>query len=473
MAAVAHTDPSRIHLPRAAVVAALGAECVGGPLPEAFVGVGTDTRALSAGVLFFALRGERFDAHDFVAEALRAGAGAVVVDHVVDGVGGPQLVVPDTLQALGGLAAWYRRRQPMRVVAITGSNGKTTTKEMIAAICDVAYASKPQPAVLKTEGNLNNLIGLPLTVLRACGVEEVGVLEMGMNQPGEIARMTEIAAPDFAIVTNVGAAHLEKLGSLAGVAAAKGELYAGLPPHAVIAVNLQDPWVQRIAAPFGGRRVTYGEGGQVRAAHVVDLGVDGLGFELCIEGERAPVRLPLAGVHNVLNALGAAAMAHAMGVSLPHIVAGLARVAGAPMRMQVLRLAHVTVINDAYNANPSSMTAALQALQRLPGRPVAVLGGMWELGAESERAHRELGERAAALGVVELVAVGAGAAAIADGARGAGMPATAVRVCADAASAVPVVRDIVRAGDVVLVKGSRGERMEQIVRGLEDAGGAR
>jgi len=471
MYATAWTETAQMRLTVADIVAATGASLPAGCTPlAAFSGVGTDSRTLDPGELFVALRGEHFDGHEFVAAALAGGAEAALVDCVVPGVDGSRLlVVGDTLRALGDLAALMRRRSSMRVVAVTGSNGKTTTKEMIAAICE--HACAPRHKVLKTQGNLNNLIGLPLTLLRADGDEAVGVLELGMNQPGEIARLTEIARPDFAVVTNVGHAHLERLGSLAGVAEEKGELYAGLPNDAVIAVNQDDEWVVRIAARFRGRRVTFGRDGDVQAAAVRNFGVDGMGFDLVIDDERRPVRLPFVGVHNVANALAAAALAHAMGIGLDAIVAGLSRRSAAQMRMQVIRLANgVTVINDAYNANPESTEAALRAVQLLPGRSVAVLGDMWELGSGGRRAHREIGARVASLGFDELFVVGALADEIEAGALEVGMPAAHVHVLASNAAAAEAVRAAWRGGDVVLVKGSRGMRMEEIVCALEDAG---
>ncbi len=436
----------------------------------AIAGVTTDSRDAVAGTLFVALRGQRFDAHDFVADVMAAGAGAVLVERRIAGVDARrQLVVGDTLRALGDLAAFVRRRSSMRVVAITGSNGKTTTKEMIAAICE-EFCGSPDK-VLKTRGNLNNLIGLPLTVLRAVGDEVVGVLEMGMNQPGEIARMAEIARPDFAVVTNVGHAHLEGLGSLAGVAEAKGELYAGLPNDSVIVVNLDDEWVRRIAQKFAGRRVTYGSGGDVAAHAVRDFGVDGVGFDLVVAGEKRTVRLPHLGAHNVANALAAAAVAHAMGIGIDVVAAGLSRRTAPAMRMQVVRLGNgTTIINDAYNANPESTDAALQAVRRLPGRSVAVLGDMWELGAEGRRVHREIGARAATLGFAVVVAAGDFAEEMCAGAVAAGLDPAAARPCATAAEAAAAVAGLWRSGDVILVKGSRGMRMEAAVAALEEAG---
>ncbi len=452
------------------VIAATGARKAGSVDDAiAFEAVSTDSRRDPSGALFVALRGERFDGHDFVPRALQENAVAVLVERVIGGTeidsGARQLIVPDTVRALGDLAAYVRRRLSTRVVGITGSNGKTTTKEMVAAICVAACGSRDK--VLKTEGNLNNLIGLPLTLLKAVGNEEVGVLEMGMNQPGEIARMTEIAQPDFAVVTNVGRAHLERLGSLAGVAAAKGELYAGLPNESAIAVNLEDDWVRRIAEPFRGRRVTYGSGGDVRAESVRDQGLDGIEFDLVIANDRRGVRLPHVGAHNVSNALAAAAVTHAMGIPIDEIATGLGAPPVAAMRMQVFRLeSGVTVINDAYNANPDSTEAALRATRRLPGRSVVVLGDMWELGDGSGGAHREVGARAAALGIDELFAVGAHAEDTCAGARSAGMDASHAHAFASVDALADALLASRRPGDVMLVKGSRGMRMEEVVRRL-------
>jgi len=446
-----------------------------GPLPvTAFPSIATDSRRVDPGALFVALRGEHHDAHTYVAEALRSGAAAALVERVPDGMATDRLIrVADTLHALGDLAAWTRRQLPeLRVVAVTGSNGKTTTKELIAGVCAAAAFPPPYTRVLKTDGNFNNLIGLPLTLLRLQGDEAVAILEMGMNRPGEIARLTEIAAPTYALITNVGAAHLEGVGgTIAGVAAAKGELFAGLAADAVIAVNADDEWVCRVAAPFRGRKVTFGRDGDVRATAIVDLGLDGLAFDLVIGGRAAKVRLRLVGPHNVMNALAAAAIGHAMELPLELIAHGLQSTLPPAQRMQVVRLANgVTLINDAYNANPSSVEAALVALRRMPGRSVVVLGDMWELGDESRRAHHEVGERAASLAVRQVFLLGTHAATVAAGARAGGMAADAIHVCGSHAEVAEAVVARWQPGDNVLVKGSHGMRMEEVVRLLEGAG---
>jgi UDP-N-acetylmuramoyl-tripeptide--D-alanyl-D-alanine ligase len=449
-----------------------------------FETISTDSRQVPLGALFIALRGERHDGHKYAAEAVRKGAAGVLAERFPAGVEPRRvLLVGDTLRALGDLAAYTRRRQPLRVVAITGSNGKTTTKEMVASICERAVFPPPSGGVLKTQGNLNNLIGLPLTLLRLGGGEAVAVLEMGMNAVGEIARLTEIAGPDIGVVTNVGPAHLEGLGSIAGVAAAKGELFANLSPQGMIAVNMEDEWVVRIASSFPGRRIEFGRGREVEARSVRDLGLDGVELDLHVAGESTRVLLSMPGVHNVTNALAAAAVTHGLGVGLETIRAGLEEARLPSMRMQVVRLANgVTLVNDAYNANPASMAAALRAVTARPGRAIAALGEMRELGAESAALHRQIGRLASELGVAVVVAVGPGSTAIAEGAREKATPSTAVHTCPDAAAAARLITGLWRSGDVVLAKGSRGAddedavktygaRMAEVVARLADAGG--
>jgi len=288
---------------------------------------------------------------------------------------------------------------------------------------------------------------------------------MGMNAPGEIARLTEIADPDVGVVTNVGAAHLEGLGSVAGVAAAKGELFAGMRRDATIVVNTEDEWVVRVAGAFGGRRVEFGPGCEVAATAVRDFGFDGLGFELEVAGRKATVRLRMCGRHNVSNALAAAATAHALGIDFETVCRGLAE-AGAPgMRMEVTRLGNgVTVVNDGYNANPASMEAALRAAARQPGRLIAVLGEMRELGVQGPALHRAIGRLAAELGCAAVGAVGDGADEIAAGAHDGGIDAAQVLVRGDPATVAVAVIGLWQSGDVVLLKGSRGADTEEAVR---------
>ena len=445
------------------IVAATAAQVRQRGAAASFSAISTDTRALPAGALFVALRGERHDAHAFAADAAAAGARGVLVEREVTVARDVTvLTVLDTLRALQELAASLRRRCAARVVAITGSNGKTTTKEMLAAI--LAAASAPDD-VLKTHGNLNNLIGVPLTLLRLSGEERWAVIEMGMNAPGEIARLTEIADPDVGVITNVAAAHLEGVGTLDGVAHAKGELYERMRRDAVAVANADDARVAALAARFSGRVVRFGAGTEVDAMHVECDATGAAAFDLCIGGKTARVRLPMSGRHNVANALAAAAAAHALGVDLDAIRRGLEAVAPLGNRMRRITLPNgATIVNDSYNANPASVAAGLRSLRDAAAqRRIAVLGDMLELGAASAALHREVGRLAGELGIDALYLCGDFAGETAAGARQT-MPGDAVHVAASHQAIAAQLADAIRAGDWVLVKGSRGQRMEEVVR---------
>ena len=434
-----------------------------------FPGVTTDSRALAAGELFVAIRGDTHDGHGFAGDAARRGAGAVVVERPLgDSAGCGVILVRDTLAALGNLAAFHRRRRRPRVVAITGSNGKTTTKEMLAAILERALGAG---RVLRTTGTQNNLVGLPLTLLRLADDDAVAVVELGMNGPGEIWRLAEIAEPDVGVITCVAPAHLERLGSLHGVAEAKAELYRRLRPSATAVVNADDPLVAAAADAFPGRKVPFGTlaGLPVAAAGIVDRGLEGIDFRLVLERREAPVRLAVPGRHNVTNALAAAAAAHVLGVELELVRAGLEAFQPPGMRMEVTQLpTGVTVLNDAYNANPASMAAALRTLATSRGRRrLAVLGEMRELGTEAARAHRELGTTAAAANLDALFLLGEHAEEVRAGADAAGMPADRIIVTHSHDDLAARLGAQCRPGDLVLLKGSRGAAMEEVLRRLE------
>jgi UDP-N-acetylmuramoyl-tripeptide--D-alanyl-D-alanine ligase len=439
-----------------------------------YCGVSTDTRKLRAGEIFVALQGPNHDGHRFIGEAIDRGAAAVVVQRGLpslppaqpsSGVPAAIVEVEDTLRALGDLASHDRRRLGLTVAAITGSNGKTTTKEMIAAILAPSIGAD---RLLCTVGTENNLIGLPLTLLRASGRERIAVLEMGMNAPGEIWRLAEIAAPDVGVVTTVAPAHIEGLGDIDGVARAKGELYRQMRPSATAIVNADDARVCEIAQCFPGRRLAFGAGAAVAAEAITSHGVEGVAFTLVIEGRTRSLRLPLPGRHNVTNALAAAAVCHALGTSLDDIATGLERLPRLSMRMEIERLpGAVTVINDAYNANPASVRSALALLgDTVAQGRIAVLGEMRELGSASAAAHRDVGRLAADHGVTLLVTMGPQAEEMRAGAIEAGMDAAAVVAVDTHAEAARHVRERVRPGDFVLLKGSRGARMEEVLAHL-------
>ena len=435
-----------------------------GTAPD-FVRVATDTRLLTGGELFVALRGERYDAHRFVGDAVAAGATGLVVEHAVelaDQIDVTILQVPDTLRALQDLAADLRHRVAPCVLAITGSNGKTTTKEMLATILETAGG---RASVLKTHGNLNNLIGVPLTLLGLAGHERHAVIEMGTNAPGEIRRLTEIADPDVGVITNVGLAHLEGLGSIEGVARAKGELFAHMRPTATAVANAEDPHVAALGDAFPGRVVRFGAGTEVAADQVTCDARGAASFRLHLGSTPVDVQLQVPGRHNVMNALAAAAAAWVVGVDPEAIRAGLRATVPVGSRMRVVALASgVTVVDDSYNANPASMAAALRSLAAAPAtRRIAVLGDMLELGAASVEQHRAVGQLAGALGLTALHLFGDFARETAAGAA-ASMAAAAIHVTSSHAVIAEALAADARAGDWVLVKGSRGQRMEEVVR---------
>lgn len=438
-------------------------------------GVSTDSRRVEKDGVFVALRGESRDGHAFVSEAVRRGGACVVVERDARGSKGASVIrVRDTLRALGDIAHFRREKLAPRVLAITGSNGKTTTKEMVFSILQRArMEDRPlRGKVLKTEGNYNNLVGLPLTLLRLRGNERAAVVELGTNRPGEIRRLTAIADPDVALITSVAPAHLAGLGTVAGVAREKGAIFRGLNRQGTAVVNLDDSRVVRQSRSFEGRVVTYGAGGFVRGEDAQMLAGGRLRFNLRVGRRREPVRLRLCGMHNVRNAVGAAAMAHAFGADVAAIRQGLEAVRPAPMRMQVERWAGIGVINDAYNANPASMEAALATLKTIPGRGrrIAVLGDMREMGTDEAACHREIGAVAAGCGLDALYLLGRFARDTLQGAVGSGMDPAAVRVARSHRKLGSALRAEVRKGDWLLVKGSRGAAMEKVLAAMKDEG---
>ena len=419
----------------------------------------TDSAKAKKGSVFVALKGERLDGHRFVGDAVRRGAACVIAHRALPrlAVGNATVVrVADTLRALGGLAHFRRHKFAPKVLAITGSNGKTTTKEMLAAILEEASLNG-QPLrgkVLKTEGNFNNLVGLPLTLLRLRKPDKVAVVELGTNCPGEIQRLAEIADADLAMITSVAAAHLEGLRSLAGVAREKGALYRSVRAGGAIAVNLDDPWVSRLGARFKGKKFTYGVRGQLRAQNVTLRNAKGVAFTLRAGPRRCQVRLNYLGQHNVANALGAATLAVAAGASLAAVRRGLAKAKPYAMRMQIDNWRGIVIVNDAYNANPASMQAALNALAEIPshGRKVAVLGDMFELGRHSRRQHWELGQAAAKAKLDQLYLLGPQANAVRRGALSSGMAAAKIMIGKDHGDIATQLRARVHAGDWLLIK---------------------
>jgi len=436
------------------------ARAVSGSLEGAdvpFSGVTTDSRSVGAGDLFVALQGERFDGHQFVAEAVRRGAAAAFTARRVElDVPLAQVVVPDTRFALGQLAASWRARFAIPLVALTGSNGKTTVKEMLAAI--LAAHEPAEDAVLATAGNLNNDIGMPLTLLRLRGRHRYAVIEMGMNHAGEIDYLTRIAKPTVALVNNAQRAHVGILGSLGAIAYAKGEIYAGLGPEGTAVVNADDKYADYWKGLNPGRRiVTFGfaAGADVRAER------DAEAWRFAVPGGSFDVKLRVAGEHNVRNALAACAAAHALGVPSEAMEKALAVFTGVPGRLQRRRApSGAVVIDDSYNANPESMQAALDVLAAEPGRRVFVMGDMGELGSLSAALHAEVGEHARRAGIDILLATGEASRHAVDVFGPGGHHYDSVEQLQAAASAEA------RAGTTLLVKGSRFMRMERVADAL-------
>ena len=433
-------------------------------------GAAVDSRRVLPGQLFVALPGERTDGHEYIAEAVASGATCVLVTRAL---GDEQLGrladvtvirVADGLAALAALAAAWRRRFDVLAVGVTGSVAKSSTKEAIATV----LATKR--TVLKSEGNENNEIGVPLTVLRLRREHQVAVLEMGMYVGGEIAHLARVARPAIGVVTAVRPIHLSRAGSIEVIEAGKAELVEALPADGLAVLNADDPRVRRMVSRTAARAVTYGFAphADVRADGIVSRGLDGMAFELVAGIERRPVSLPRLGRHAVHNALAAAAVALEAGLRIDEVADGLARPWALPHRSAVLRLDGLVILDDCYNAGPDSMAAALDTLAELPGRHVAVLGQMAELGELAEVAHAAVGRQAAPV-VDILVVVGATSETLAAAALAAGLDAARVVRVPDATAALEALVGLLRRGDVVLVKASRSEGLERVVDGLAEA----
>jgi UDP-N-acetylmuramoyl-tripeptide--D-alanyl-D-alanine ligase len=456
------------------VLRATGGRLFQGERNQFFHGVSTDSRMVAEGELFIALKGSRFDGHHYALEALGKKAGGVVIeeDKVRDirwNGYRPRAViaVKDTLRALGDLAQERRRKYGTPVVALTGSNGKTTTKEMITACLETTLP------ILKTTGNLNNLIGLPLTLLKLTEKEKVMILEMGMNVPGEIRRLTEIAEPDVGLITNIEKVHIEGLGSLEKLKEEKGELFRRMKRDGTILVNQDDPRVLDLANEFPGQKITFGVGhdGDVMAREIRFRGSEGISFTLISGREKMEISLPLLGRHFVPNALCAIAVTRYFSIELKKAKEALEHFKPFPMRMEIIHLeGGKTLINDAYNANPQSMALALETLAEVKGkgRAIAVLGDMLELGDFTEEAHRELGEKVGRLSIDLLITLGEESPIVAESAIRHGLTRQRAWVVGSHSEAVSILRRMIQKGDWILVKGSRKMAMEKIVEGLTE-----
>lgn len=441
--------------------ASCGGRLVGADGP--YAGVSTDTRTIKRGELFVALRGPRFNANEFVTAAHAAGAAAAVCE-AEQSVALPQIIVPDTQRALVAAARAWRERFTIPVIGVAGSNGKTTVKEMTAAILSAAGAC------LATRGNLNNHIGVPLTLFRLDGSERFAVIEMGANRAGDVAELVAIARPTVGLITNAGAEHLEGFGSLEGVARAEGEMVAGLAADATAVINADDPFATLWRGMTQARVRTFGLDAPAdftAEALQTEVGSSGFvtRFDLRSPLGRIPIALNLGGRHNVLNALCAAAAATAAGASLAHVAAGLATMGAVPGRLQFKTTRNgAIVVDDSYNANPSSMRAAIDVLATIRGRRWLVAGDMAELGAFAGDSHREIGTYARAHGVERLFAIGS-LTPLAIEAFGPG-----AQWFADADALARAVEAELTSDVVLLVKGSRVNKLERVVDAIAGNG---
>lgn len=436
-----------------------------GLLTVPVTGVSTDSRMVLPEQAFFALKGPSFDGHDFVKDVFGKGATVAVVEAGRDfqGLAHSHTVIEvnDTLKALGDVAAYVRGLYRIPVIAVSGSAGKTTTKEMIAAILRVSKR------VLKTEGNKNNLIGLPLTIFGLDESYDAAVLELGISEMWEMKRLVEIARPKIGLITNIGRGHLKTLGSLDGVARAKGPLFTSLGPNGIRIVNIDDPWVLRIAEGLNDT-ITYSatKNADVRAVDYKASGDFGaIEATYDVRGKRVTVKINSPGLTSVLNGAAAIAATLPLGVSLEEIKEGLSSFSPVHGRMEVFKVNGLTVLDDTYNANPESMSAALKTLEKAGGRKIAVLGDMLELGDASGNEHRSIGRLTGTLGIDVVIAIGEWSKELAEAALSAGVK-TGLGF-KDKKDAITVLKSVLREGDSVLVKGSRGIRLEEVVEGIK------
>jgi UDP-N-acetylmuramoyl-tripeptide--D-alanyl-D-alanine ligase len=439
----------------------------GDPAEQPATGYSIDTRTLKPGDLFFAVRGERYDAHDFVPAALQRGARAAVVSRDADLSAMPGthalLIVDDPLVALQMLATAVRRHWNKRVIGVTGSAGKTTTKEAVAEVLGTRFA------VLRSQGNLNNEFGLPLQLLKLEPEHEIAVVEMGMSHLGEIAALARIAHPDWGIVTNVGSAHAQNFpDGIAGIARAKYELVQSLPPNGVAFLNCDDLYVSQFGRDFHGRSIYFGSGpcADPRASNIEGLGAEGMRFQVTAGEEQATVKLALLGSHNMWNAMAAIAAGLEAGIPLADCALAAGRLRPPDKRGEMLRIGGATVINDCYNSNPEALKSMIATLASMPAkRRILVAGAMLELGPESAALHRECGKAAGESGIDVVVGVRGDAQHLVEAARDAGALAIFL---ASPQEAGQWLKAELRDGDAVLLKASRGVGLEQALRPFQE-----
>ena len=431
-------------------------------LQQEVKGVELDSRKLQEGYLFIATKGERVDGHSFIPQAFEKGCYAVVCEKLPENAAGPCIVVEDSFKALQDIAAYYREQLCVKVVGITGSVGKTSTKEVIASVLSEKYH------VLKTEGNFNNEIGLPLTVLKIRDEHEVAVLEMGINHFGEMHRLSRIAKPDVCVITNIGQCHLEFLIDRDGILRAKSEIFDYMNPKGVVCLNGDDDKLITVEKVHGKRPVFFGksEACDIQAVHVENLGLEGSKAEVCenngLEEEMEPyaIRLYVPGEHMVSNALAAIAVGRALGLTRTEMINGIAGTGSVGGRSNIIRDDTLTIIDDCYNANPVSMKAAIDLLESATTKRVALLGDMFELGEKEKELHRGVGEYLAQKEIEKVICVGNLAKEIYEGAKAGNAEC---HWYADKKELTDNIRQLIEKGDTVLVKASHGMRFAELI----------
>lgn len=428
--------------------------------------ISTDSRKIKKGDLFIPLAGERFDGHDFIAEAFEKGALAVLTHKDIKPIDDKVIIrVGNTSKALRDLAAYYRGKFEIPFIGITGSVGKTSTKDMVASVVSQAFN------VLKTEGNFNNEIGLPLTMFNLDSTHEAAVIEMGMSGFGEIRRLTSITRPNVAIITNIGISHIEKLGSRENILKAKMEIFEGLSQDGLVILNGDDKLLYGLKGLLKFRTVFYGidDSYDYQAYNVRTGGESGTSFEITIGSREYTVRVPLPGIHNVYNSLAAIAAGIELGISMDKIIQGIAAFTPGKMRMNIINHEGIKIINDTYNASPQSMEAAIDVLKEIGNgnhRTIAILGDMLEMGEWAYKAHYDIGKFAVSRGIDYIITVGDNGRVIARGALESGAEASRVYSFDNNEELGRFIKNLMQKDDIILVKGSRGMKMEEIVQSL-------
>lgn len=422
-----------------------------------------DSRKIEPGGVFIATKGERVDGHSFIPDVIRKGAFGIICEREIENSGVPYILVEDSFKALKSLAEFYRKQLSVKVVGITGSVGKTSTKEFIASVLSVKYK------VLKTKGNFNNEVGLPLTVLSIREEHEIAVLEMGISDFGEMHRLSKIARPDICVMTNIGQCHLENLGTREGILKAKSEIFDFMNPEGYVFVNGDDDLLGKMTQKGAHSPVRFGldPANEIYASDVVSKGLFGSEAVICAEQSAFPVEIPLPGTHMVLNALAAAGVGMQMGLTAQEIKQGIAAVESVSGRSNVLSLAEYTLIDDCYNANPASMRAAIDLLSAALGRKAAILGDMFELGEREEQLHGEIGAYAAQKGIDVLICTGKLSKKMYQ--QAVKQKESGVYYFETREDMMKELPSILKKGDTILIKASHGMQFEKVVAQLKEA----